>query len=99
MVLSRRDSPARKEGIMIHKQFKKYHVGQRVYYTGPTSYNDKAEGEPGTIIVIGHNITVELDKHKAPYLDRKLCWNKPQKRLGIISVGDYVTKMKEITPI
>ena len=83
--------------IKKHPQFRKYYVGQRVRYTGPTTYyRQPAQREPGTITSIGNSITIELDRNKPPYLDQDLCYNVPQKRLGIVSIGDLVTKGKKV---
>ena len=79
--------------------FKKYYKGQRVYYTGKTSYNNEVKNEPGTIIALGNSITVRLDESLKPYKEKDGCTALPPKQYGNASIGDLKTRSKYIVPI
>ncbi len=90
-------------------QFLKYHVGQRVLYTGVTSYTQITKGvrrAPGTIIAVGESISIILDDYRRPYYvpdyhtdppnPMRGVYIIPQKQYANISVGDLVTGEKRI---
>lgn len=79
--------------------FKKYHKGQRVYYTGRTTYNNDVKLESGTIIALGNSITVQLDDSLTPYKEKDGCTAIPQPQYGCISAGDLKMQVKKIVPI
>ena len=79
--------------------FKKYYKGQRVYYTGHTSYNNDVKNEPGTVIALGNSITVQLDNSLKPYRSKDGNTELPPPQIGNASVGDLKTKIKKIIPI
>ena len=81
------------------KVFKKYHKGQRVYYTGHTSYDKDVKNKPGTIVALGNSITVQLDDSLTPYKEKDGCTALPPPQYGCISAGDLKTEVKKITPI
>ena len=81
------------------KVFKKYHKGQRVYFTGCTSYNKDVKNKLGTIVALGNSITVQLDDSLTPYKEKDGCTALPPPQYGCISAGDLMTEVKKIVPI
>ena len=82
------------------KQLRKYYTGQRVYYTGLTSYNEEVKNAPGTVIAVGNSVTVELDKSRVPFINKfDLLYEIPAKQIGNAGVGDLKTGKKKVIPI
>lgn len=85
---------------MILKQLCKYYTGQRVYYTGSTSYNKDVKNAPGTVISVGNSVSVVLDDSREPYINKfDLLYEIPAKQIGNAGVGDLKTGSKKIIPI
>lgn len=86
--------------MAILKALRKYHTGQRVYYTGRTSYAQEVKNAPGTVIAVGNSVTVELDDYKQPFINsHDLLYEIPPKQYGNAGVGDLKTKCKRIIPM
>ena len=82
------------------KQLRKYYTGQRVYYTGLTSYNEEVKNAPGTVIAVGNSVTIELDQYHKPYINKyDLCYEIPAKQFGNAGIGDLKTGKKKVIPI
>ena len=79
--------------------FKKYYKGQRVYFTGHTSYNKDVKNEPGTIVALGNSVTVQLDDSLKPYKSKDGNTELPPPQYGNASIGDLKTRSKYIVPI
>ena len=98
--------------IITEKPFKRFHVGQRVLFTGRTSYNYAGDGskgvnkEPGTIINIGNCIVVELDEYRHPYFTKSPgivtmdnIYTVPPRQYGIVGIGDLACGDKKLEPM
>lgn len=77
----------------------KYHVGQRVYYTGPTTYDRNVTNELATIDVLGKSIHLLLDEHHKPYKDNNGIDVLPQDQRATVSIGDLKSGTKKIMPV
>lgn len=97
---------------MINNPFKKFHVGQRVLFTGRTSYNyagDCSKGvnkEPGTITILNNCMIIELDEYRHPYFTKSPnivemdnIYVVPQRQYGVVSIGDLVCGDKKVEPM
>lgn len=76
--------------------FKDFKVGQRVLYTGETSYGDMVKRSPGTIVTIGNSLTILMDESKEPYLSNDGVTNIPAKCYANVSEGDLKTREKKM---
>ena len=76
--------------------FKDYYVGERVFYSGNTSYGETVKRSLGTIISIGNSITILLDASREPYKGSDGCTNLPAKCYANIGIGDLRTGEKKI---
>ena len=81
---------------VLQEEFSKYHVGQRVYYTGETTYDRKVSNEPATIDVIGKCICLRLDDSKRTYKDNQYVDVFPQPQRASVGLGDLKSGKKEI---
>ena len=94
------------------RKFKKFHVGQRVLYSGRTSYNYPGDGklngvskQLGTITIIGNSITIELDKYRKPYFTESSLpeldhiYTIPVKQYATVNIGDLVCGEKKVEPL
>ncbi len=86
------------------KMFENLDVGQRVLYTGVTSYTNKTRvvKAKGTIIAVGESVSISLDKCRMPYfvpdtsVSMRGVYIIPQKHYANVSVADLVTGEKKI---
>ena len=89
------------------KMFEDFCVGQRVLYTGVTSYTDdktKVVKAKGTIIAVGNSVSISLDKYRLPYYVPDGDKNKsmrgvyiiPKKHYANVSVADLILGIKKI---
>lgn len=93
----------------MEKQFAMFHVGDRVSYTGVTSYTNwsgrKVFSQTGTIIAVGNSVSIEMDDYRKPYYSRsevpsiKGSYIIPQKQYANISLADLVTGEKKIAKL
>ena len=83
----------------LKETFAPYHVGQRVFYTGETTYGRKVSNEPATIEIISKSIHVLLDDCHKIYKDNIGIDVIPQKQRATLSVGDIRCGAKTIKPI
>lgn len=80
----------------MQEEFSKYHIGQRVYYTGETTYDRKVSNEPATIDVIGKCICLRLDDSKRICRDNQHVDVFPQPQRASVGLGDLKSGKKEI---
>lgn len=83
----------------LKETFAPYHVGQRVYYTGLTTYGRNVTNEPATIEIISKSIHLLLDDRHKRYQDNTGIDVIPQPQRATISVGDIKCGNKVIKPI
>jgi len=76
--------------------FKDFMIGQRVLYSGSTSYGEDVKRSPGTITIIGNSITILLDESRQPYRSSDGCTNIPPKCYANVNIGDLKTGAKKI---
>lgn len=77
----------------LHSNF---HVGQRVYYTGRTTYDKEVINEPATIEVLGKSIHLLLDTHHKRYQDNQGIDVIPVLQRATVSIGDLKSGAKVI---
>ncbi len=86
---------------------KGFQIGQRVYYTGKTTYGHKVRRSPGTIVMVSHCVHILLDDSRKPHeikewdkdtktLKHTCIWVFPEPQRACVSIGDYVTGKKKI---
>lgn len=80
----------------LHSNF---HVGQRVYYTGHTTYDKEVTNEPATIDVLGKSIHLLLDTHHKRYQDNQGIDVIPVPQRATVSIGDLKTGTKKLKSI
>lgn len=82
-----------------HPEFQPFHIGQRVYYTGHTSYGRNVINELATIDLISHCICLVLDDSKKCYQDNQGIDVLPNPQRATISVGDLKSGAKTIKSV
>ena len=83
----------------LKETFAPYHVGQRVFYTGLTTYGRNVTNEPATIEIVSKSIHLLLDDCHKRYQDNIGIDVIPQKQRATLSVGDIKSGAKIIKPI
>ncbi len=100
---------------MKPKHFAGFSVGDRVCYTGCTSYHyqdgQKVYDALGTIVAVGHSVTIELDSYRKPHwasdprdregnpLPGSCLWIIPAKQYANVAIADMVQGTKELRKI
>lgn len=83
----------------LQEEFSKYHVGQRVYYSGYTTYDKNVVNEPATIDVIGKCICVVLDDSRKITKDSYGVDVIPVEQRASIGLGDLKSGNKLLKPM
>ena len=87
-----------------------FYVGQRVRYTGVTTYGRVVKDAPGTVVQVSHCVHILLDDSREPYevyelnlktgkWDHTCLWVYPQPHRACANIGDLTIGIKQIKPM